>query len=80
MIIIININFIINYIYFYYYYFIINNINEYNNYKVMYVYYNIIVLLVHSETDFVFNNLKFAQVTQFTENFQIIESLKKFER
>ena len=36
-------------------------------------------VLVRSCTKFELNNAKFAQVTQFTTNFQKIQNLKKFE-
>ena len=37
-------------------------------------------VLVHSYTNVELNNSKFAQVTQFEENFFKIQNLKKFER
>ena len=35
---------------------------------------------MHSYTNFELNNSKFAQITQFRENFQKIQNLKKFKR
>ena len=39
-----------------------------------------LLVFVHSYTNFELNNSKFAQMTQFRENFQKIQNPKKLER